>query len=456
MKRKLLLAFIAFGLLASSCKNKPNEEVKQTAVVEEKCTVKHLDWTRNAVIYEVNVRQYTKEGTFAAFRKHLPRLKELGVDVLWFMPIHPISKEKRKGTLGSYYAVADYKGINPEFGTHEDFKKLVDEAHEMGFKVIIDWVANHTGWDNKWITEHPEWYVKDSTGVIVSPYDWTDTAELDYNNTDMREAMTDALLYWVKNFGIDGYRCDMAHEVPTEFWNDARKKLDEIKPIFMLAESEEPELLEHAFDVNYAWELMHLMNDVAKGGKTANDIYNYALKQDTLICPDAYKLNLITNHDENSWNGTEYERLGKGVNTFAVLTYTLNGMPLIYTGQEVGLKKRLEFFEKDVVLSWKDNETTTFYKKLNELKHTHPALRAGEKGGKIVRINTSENDKLLVFSREKAGKEILVMLNLTDKPVTFTSSDVSNDQEYTDYFNGKNISELPTSLKAWEYKILVK
>jgi len=455
MKKNLILALIAFGLLGYSCNNKPKQETAE-APKDEKCTVKHLDWTRNAVVYEVNVRQYTKEGTFAAFETHLPRLKELGVDVLWFMPIHPISKEKRKGTLGSYYSIADYKGVNPEFGTHEDFKRIVDKAHELGMKVILDWVANHTGWDNKWITEHPEWYVKDSTGVIVSPYDWTDTAELDYSNNDMRNAMTDALTYWVKEFDIDGYRCDMAHEVPTDFWNDTRKKLDAVKPMFMLAESEAPDLMEHAFDANYSWELMHIMNDVAIGVKNADDIYNYVQKLDTVFCPDTYKMNLITNHDENSWNGTEFERLGKGVNTFAVLTYTLNGMPLIYTGQEVGMNKVLEFFEKDFVPSWTENATTTFYKKLNELKHTHPALLAGEQGGAVKRFTTSDSKNLFIFSREKAGKEVFVMLNLSNKPVTFTSNEAMKGKTYTDYFSGETITEIPSSLKAWEYRILVK
>ena len=214
---------------------------------------------------EVNVRQYTKEGTFAAFEQHLPRLKELGVDVLWFMPIHPISEKNRKGTLGSYYAVKDYKGINPEYGTKEDFKRLVDKAHEAGFKVILDWVANHTGCDNVWLSDHPDWYVKDEAGNPKSPYDWTDTYELNYDNKDMRAAMTDALKYWVTDFNIDGYRCDMAHEVPTDFWNDVRPALDSIKPVFMLAESENYDLLEHAFDANYSWELMHMMSDVNKG-----------------------------------------------------------------------------------------------------------------------------------------------------------------------------------------------
>ena len=453
MRNKLLFVVALIALMSYSCKQKP-----QTAIDEpqEKCTVQHLDWTRNAVIYEVNVRQYTKEGTFAAFEQHLPRLKELGVDVLWFMPIHPISEKNRKGTLGSYYAVKDYKGINPEYGTKEDFKRLVDKAHEAGFKVILDWVANHTGCDNVWLSDHPDWYVKDEAGNPKSPYDWTDTYELNYDNKDMRAAMADALKYWVTDFNIDGYRCDMAHEVPTDFWNDVRPALDSIKPVFMLAESENYDLLEHAFDANYSWELMHMMSDVNKGTKTAEDIQAYVQKLDSLMCPDGYKMNFLTNHDENSWNGTEFERYGKGVETFAVLTYTLNGMPMIYTGQEVGMKKRLSFFEKDVVPSWTANATTAFYKKLNELKHTHPALRAGEIGGKLRFYTSSASKDILIYSREAAGKEIMVMLNLSGKNVTYQSNDALNRDNYVDYFSGKKVDKLPNTLKAWEYRVFTR
>ena len=452
MKNKLLLISCLAIIIGWSCGEK-----KQTAEEPlEKCSVKHLDWTRTAVIYEVNIRQYTKEGTFAAFEEHLPRLKELGVDVLWLMPVHPISEKNRKGTLGSYYAVKDYKEVNPEFGTKEDLKRLIDKAHETGFKVIFDWVANHTGCDNVWITEHPDWYVKDEAGNFKSPYDWTDTYELDYDKPEMRTAMTDALKYWVTEFGIDGYRCDMAHEVPTDFWNGIRKTLDSIKPVFMLAESENYDLLDNAFDANYSWELMHMMADVNKGEKTADDIAAYIQKLDTIKCPDGYKMNFLTNHDENSWNGTEFERYGKGVEAFAVLTYTINGMPMIYTGQEVGMKKRLSFFEKDMVPSWTENATTKFYKKLNELKHTHPALRAGEMGGEFRRYSTNYGKELLIFSREKAGKEIMVMLNLSGKSLTYASNDALGRSGYVDYFTGKTVGNLPKTLKAWEYRVFTR
>ncbi len=448
-KNGLLFFITVLILTAYSCQPKTGSQ-------SEKCSVKHLEWTRNAVIYEVNVRQYTPEGTFSAFQSYLPQLKELGVDVLWFMPIHPISEKNRKGTLGSYYAVTDYKGVNPEFGTQEDFKQLVEKAHELGFKVIIDWVANHTGRDNNWIASKPEYFVTDSTGNPVSPYDWTDVAKLNYENKEMRKAMIDAMKYWLTDFDIDGFRCDVAHEVPVDFWNDARVELDKVKPIFMLAEAEKAELLNHAFDVDYAWELMHIMNEVAKGAKNANDINHYLLKNDTLLCPDAFKMNFITNHDENSWNGTEYERYGDAVKTFAVLTYTLNGMPLIYTGQEVGLKKRLEFFERDPISSWDKNETFTFYQRLNELKHNQKVLKAGIDGGKTNRIKTSADDKLFIFSRTNDSDEIIVLLNLSGVDVSFSIENKLTETTYTEYFSGKESTSLPESLKPWEYQILIK
>lgn len=453
MNKKLLLAIAVLALIGYSCGSKPTESNEP----QEKCTVVHPDWVRKSVIYEVNVRQYTKEGTFAAFENHLPRLKELGVDILWFMPVHPISEKNRKGTLGSYYAVSDYKGINPEFGTKEDFKRMVDKAHEMGFKVILDWVANHTGCDHIWTAEHPDWYVKDDAGNFLSPHDWTDTYELDYGNTDMRAAMLDAMKYWITDFGIDGYRCDVASEVPTDFWNDVRASLDSIKPLFMLAEAETADLMDHAFNANYSWELMHIMNDVYKGDKNAEDIAAYVekLATDTTLCPDIIKMNFITNHDENSWNGTEFERYGKGAEAFAVLTYTLNGMPLIYTGQEVGMKKRLSFFDKDMVPSWTENSTTNFYKKMNELKHTNLALLAGE-GGVYRRYQTSANKELLVFSREQGGRHMLVMINFSPNNISYSSNDAFGKGSYTDFFSGKTVDNLPGALKAWEYKILLR
>lgn len=444
----LTVIFTAFFIV--SCNKTAKNTIEQKPVV-------HPDWTRSAVIYEVNVRQYTKEGTFLAFEKYLPQLKDLGVDVLWFMPIHPISELNRKGTLGSYYAVKDYKAVNPEFGTADEFKTLVAKAHEMGFKVIIDWVANHTGCDNVWLYSHKDWYMLDSAGNPTSPYDWTDTYELNYKNGAMRAAMTDAMKFWITDFDIDGFRCDVAGEVPASFWDSTRAVLESIKPVFMLAEAEIPELLKNAFDMDYAWNLLHLMNDVAQKNSSVQTIRNYLRKNDSTLPEDAYKMNFITNHDENSWNGTEYERYNNGTKAFAILTYTLPGMPLIYTGQEIGLNRRLQFFEKDPV-SWSKNSTFAFYKKLNELKHTHPALKAGSQGGEIKMFNrVGAAEDILIFSRFKEGKEIVVALNLSSKTHNVYTNDVFPKEEFTEYFTGKKSPiTFPINLSPWEYRIWVR
>lgn len=448
-KMYYLILFIAVAALVS-CTAKKN--VKADALTE---STPHLEWTRNAVIYEVNLRQYTTRGTLKAFEEQLPQLKELGVDILWFMPVYPVSELNRKGTLGSYYAVRNYKDINPEYGTLADFKQMVDKAHKLGFKVILDWVANHTGCDNVWIKEHPDWYLKDSLGKFIAPFDWTDVYKLDYSKKEMRAAMLDALKFWVKEYDVDGFRCDVAFQVPTDFWENARPELEAIKPVFMLAEAETPELTRKAFDMDYDWKLHALMNKIAKGEKNAKDLDLYLAEMDTLYAPDVYKMEFVTNHDENTWNGSEYERMGDGVKAFAVLTYTLKGMPLIYTGQEVGMKKRLEFFEKDTVPSWTKNETFAFYQKMNALKHSQPALAAGDKGGKLIRYQT-ESPETFVYERNlSSSSQVLVYLNLSSKPVQLKFKDKAPNGEYTDYFKGKN-TPLPTSLGAWEYKIFIR
>ncbi|MFO7723570.1 MAG: alpha-amylase family glycosyl hydrolase [Bacteroidales bacterium] len=274
----------------------------------------HEVWSKDAVIYEVNIRQYTEEGTFNAFLPHIPRLKEMGVDILWLMPVHPVGVLNRKGSLGSYYAVRDYRGVNPEFGTMDDLKNLVQQAHALGMKVILDWVANHTAWDHVWTETNPEYFEKDKKGGFISPYDWTDVIALDYSNDAMRDSMIEALKFWVRVADVDGYRCDVAGMVPTDFWDDARKALEEIKPVFMLAEDEDnPDLLREAFDMNYTWKVHHLMTRIVKGESPASEFWTHFAWNDSVFNPGVYRMNFITNHDENSWNGTEFERMGDGV-----------------------------------------------------------------------------------------------------------------------------------------------
>ncbi len=436
-------------------------------------TVKHPEWSRNAVIYEVNLRQYTDSGSINAFAEQLPRLKELGVDILWFMPIFPISEDGRKGTLGSYYAVKDYKAFNPEFGTLDQFKEVVKKAHDMGMKVILDWVPNHSGRDNAWVTEHPDWYEKNENGEMYGPYDWTDVYVFDYSNPEMRAAMVDAFKFWLTEVGVDGFRCDVAMEVPTDFWDETRPKLEAVKPdLFMLAEASEPELEKHAFDMAYNWPMKDLFSEIAatSGQYTFKDDKGemkkfpkkYAVDIDSLLAEqaatypgDSYMMNMITNHDLNSWEGTEFQRLGQLVDAFAVLSYTLPGMPLIYTGQETGLNRALEFFEKDVPPTWEPrNQYFVFYQKLNELKHTQEALNAGNAGGEIVRYPTKSDD-LYIFSREKNGSKVVTMVNLgADPQAVEYVKDAVNVDGMIDWFSGSEEAN-PTELAPGEYRVFV-
>jgi glycosidase len=418
-----------------------------------------VEYSRNAVLYEVNIRQYTPEGTFNAFAAHLPYLKELGVDIIWLMPIHPISELNRKGELGSYYAVQDYTAVNPEFGTMDDFKALVKQTHDLGMHIIIDWVANHTGCDHAWVTDHPSWYDYDTYGQLVSPMDWTDTYSLNYDNKDMQKAMIDAMKFWVEEVGIDGYRCDVASMVPTDFWSDVRQELDEIKPVFMLAESSEPDLTLCAFDMVYNWPAMFLFEEVVKGKKTADKLADLITNQQRKFPHDTYFMNHVTNHDRNTWDGTEFERLGAGVEAFVALTYVMPGMPLIYTGQEVGLQDRIPFFTKYGGYSQEKNNVYQFYAGLNQLKHEQPALKAGSEGGKWKVYSTTANDKVLFCGRELKGKDVLYLANLSNEEVVIDITDSFPDGEYIDHFTGavgvwkKGMSML---ISPWQYCILIR
>jgi 1,4-alpha-glucan branching enzyme len=447
MKKLFILTLAVFVF---ACQPTPQKEVK----------VGHgPDWVKNSVLYEVNIRQYTPEGTFKAFEAHLPRLKELGVDILWIMPINPISVKNRKGSLGSYYSVKDYKAVNPEFGTMADFKELVNKAHALGFKVIVDWVANHTGWDNQWITDHPEWYTKDSLGNIIPPNpDWSDIADLNFDSQPMRHAMINAMKFWVKEANVDGYRCDVAWGVPQDFWEAATASLDSIKPVYMLAEDEDhPDFLKKAFESNYAWKLHHILNEVAQGKKTAADIQKYYTDSVSKYAAGSFPMVFITNHDENSWSGSEYERMGDAVKALATFTFVTEGIPLIYSGQEAGLKKRLLFFEKDTI-NWKNLEMQKFYEQLVDLKKDNPALWDGAVGAPIKFIETSAPQQVLAFEREKDINGVLAVFNLSAQPVEATLKPTLAG-DFKEYFSGeKKTLEKGSSVKLekWGYKVFVR
>ncbi|NDL67142.1 alpha-amylase family glycosyl hydrolase [Anaerotalea alkaliphila] len=389
--------------------------------VKDKPRFEHAHWTWNANIYEVNIRQYTPEGTFRAFQEHLPRLKEMGVDILWLMPIQPIGRKNRKGTLGSNYSVMDYKACNPEFGTLEEFKALVDAAHGMGMRILLDWVANHTAWDHVWTTLHPEWYLKDDKGEIHSyVYDngkeleyWTDVVGLDYGNPEVWDAMEDALQYWIRETDIDGYRCDVAGLLPTGFWERAREKMEEIKKVFLLAEWSTVELHEKAFDMTYDWGIYDRMGEIAKGEATALDLKAYTEKALAAYPEDAYRMVFTSNHDKNAWEDSDLEMYGDRFRTFAALAAVLPGMPLIYGGQESGLDKRISFFEKDPI-DWKDYEHAEFYKGLLQLKRGNQALWNGQYGGDMEVLDCSGKD-VFAFQRTKGSNRVTAVFNLSDR-----------------------------------------
>ena len=371
--KKIILLLSAAVLLLAACTSSSNKKECQ-----------HAEWTKGSTVYELNVRQFTQEGTFEAAVQYLPIIKNMGIDILWVMPVYPIGELNRKGTLGSYYAIKDYCAVNPEFGTMNDFDQFLKVAHEMGFKVILDWVANHTSPDHPWVTEKPaDWYVRDEQGNIVIEYDWTDIAKLNYENQDMRAEMEKCMNFWVDK-GVDGFRCDVAYQVPQDFWTGVISRMKAKNPdLYFLAEGEEAWLHDAGFDATYWWKLHHVMNDIAQGKAGKTELLDVVNESRRDYPSNAYRLAFITNHDENSWNGTEFERLGDAWRAFMVLSCTLPGaQPLIYTGQELGNQKRFQFFEKDPLPAehWTNvqniEEIYGFYFNLLRFYHQHPCVQA--------------------------------------------------------------------------------
>ena len=473
MKKILFLALVIITFI--SCKTD-----KETDKPVEKLAAFSNESAENAVIYEANIRQYSPEGTFEAFTKDIPELKKLGVKVIWVMPIQPISMTKRKATdgrvvteiedekerakyLGSYYSISDYRGINPEMGSKADFQNLIDTAHENGIYVILDWVANHTGWDHKWIQTNPEYYQKNAKGEVtdsITPetgesWGWTYVAHLDYSNPKLHEVMKEEMMYWVNELNIDGFRCDVADNVPTSFWEYAVPKLCEAKPLFMLMESNKEYLLkDNLFDMGYGWEAHHVMNDINKGTKTVADLDSVFNKIKKEYEPTAYFMNFTSNHDENSWNGTEYERMGDGVEAFTALTYAMPGMPLIYTGQEYELKRRLKFFEKDSIPKTK-GKMFALYEKLGTLKNNNTALHGAKNPATFSKIQTSNNKMIMAFSRENKKDKVVYIGNLSKENVEFT---LPLDGTFTNYLTNEKVTFTKGqkhSFKPWEYYILI-
>lgn len=415
-----------------------------------------VKWSRNLTIYEVNLRQYTASGTFREFATHLPRLQKLGVGILWFMPIQPAGIEKRKGTRGSYYCISDYMSVDPAYGTLGEFKELVSAIHQMGMHVILDWVAIHTSWDHQLTKTNPEFYKLDDKGAFKPPVtDWSDVIHLNYDNPAVAQYMIKAMQFWLHETDIDGFRCDMANLVPLSFWQNARMELERIKPIFMLAEAEQRELLSGAFDAIYNWRLFHTFNRIASGENSSWDLYSMLNYEIYAFPSSAYQMLFISNHDENSWNGSELERLGQGLEAFAVLYFTLTGIPMIYSGQEAGLSKRLLFFDKDEI-EWKEDKMFPLYQKLISLKKRNRALWSGPYGGVLRRIETRNSGNVFAFMREVAGNKVIVMLNLS-KHEQFAHLSVDNlPGYYKDIFADTQVELFDNHyfvLKPWEYRV---
>ncbi len=446
------------------------------------------DWCRWSNIYEVNLRQYTPEGTFAAFRNHLPRLRDMAVDILWFMPLQPISRERRKGPMGSPYALSDYLSINPDFGTFTEFCQLVAEIHRFGMRVILDWVPNHTGWDHTWIREHPNWYLRGEDGEITDPvnpgtgesWGWTDVAALDYGNPEMRRAMVAAMAYWVRETGIDGFRVDVAHGVPASFWEECMGSLYAIRPLFMLAEAEDPGLVNPGFfTADYGWDMHHLFNEIAKslggaaGGRQLEQGNLPASPgEDSTATADALeidrqlsrqaeryrrglKMYFTSNHDENAWAGTEFRRMGAAHRVFAVLAATLPGIPLVYSGQEAAMDHQLAFFDKDEI-PWGDYPYTDFYRSLNELRHRNRALWNTGDNGRLYKIPTGADRWVYAFTRAFETDRIVVVLNLSAAPREAILGGRGYAGEYSRIFSGQREKLGPGDtlvLEPLEYRV---
>ncbi len=457
----LLISIIIFAL-SFSCVNQPFDSQDRSDTVDTKGAVEHPSWSRNAVIYELNVRQFTSSGTINGVHRHLLRLYKLGIDILWFMPIQPIGEKNKKGKTGSYYSVKDYRKVNPDFGSMDAFKTLVDSIHSAGMHVIIDWVPAHSSRDNQLTEEHPEWYKKDASGNFISPHDRKDVVQFDFENEDLRMYMIDAMKFWINETNIDGFHCDAAHMVPVDFWNQLRDELELAfdKEIFLVAESDQPELHDEAFDMTYGLKFYHLMNEIVRGNQTALDIDKYVEYVDSAFLPDAYIMQFTSNHTENSVNGPATERLGDGAKTFAVLAGTVPDMLLIYNGQEVGLNKRLKFFEKDSI-NWVDtSDFIPFYTLLIDLKHRNKALWNGEAGGGIVRVNTAHDEDVYAFYRESQGDLAFVALNLSDKERVIKVKEKKLYGNYIETFSRLikifDSSNDTINLEPWEYLVFEK
>jgi glycosidase len=423
-------------------------------------TLEHPPWCKHAVMYQINTRQFTQEGTFNGIHQHLPRLKDLGVDIIYLMPVNPIGEVNRKGSLGSPYAVQNYFEVNAEFGTLADFKALVDAIHAQGMYVILDWVANHSAWDNVLVKQHPEWYSSDHQGEFhPTPWwDWDDIIDFDYSQAGLREYMAAAMRYWVSETDIDGYRCDVGGMVPTDFWVTVRHELEQIKPVLMLAEWETRDMHYAAFDMTYAWTWNEVMHAICMGHGKIEKLFKYYSWHEKSYPRDAIKMTFVSNHDKNAWDGTEFEQFGKGLKCALVLSFTGDGMPLIYNGQEVASPKRLAFFERDPI-DWREHAIGDFYQKLIALKKSKSALANGQWGAIMRHVPNSAPSAILSFVRLDENGGVFVMLNLSEQHLTVKFSGSLQHGYYHDYCDQQAVdvdADFAVEIAPWDYRVWVK
>ena len=477
MKKTVIILMAIISLV--SCKNEKETQIEEVTV-ETQSEIQPIndDVLESAVIYEANIRQYSEAGTFDEFTKDIPQLRDLGVKIIWLMPINPISETKRKATggdfaykiedeaerakmLGSYYAVSDYTKVNPEFGTIEDFRDLVKTAHDNGIYVILDWVPNHTGWDHVWIKDHPEYYVTNDKGEITDPLNpdgtskgWGDVAQLDYTNMDMQNEMIDDMMYWVKEEKVDGFRCDHIEPTPVDFWQRAIAKLRAERAVFMLGENDDPKFMKGSdlFEMEYGWKFHHLMKDIVKGEKSTKEFDSLMQFIGSHYEKDDIIMNFVTNHDENSWNGVVTDRYGDASESILAMSYAIPGMPLIYSGQEYDLSHQLKFFEKDQIPKAK-GKVWPVLEKLGALKNANPALHGGKNPADYERIDTG-NENVLSFKRSKDGNEIIYIGNFSNEKQKIN---LVQEGKYSNYMSNSEVdTNTIIELEPWDYKLLIK
>jgi len=444
-------ALLAAALIAAPALAQPDYTPQPLAEVE------NAEWTRDAVLYQLNTRQFTAEGTFAAAQAHLPRLADMGVDIIWLMPIHPIGAANRKGSLGSPYAVRDYRAVNPELGSEAEFRAFVDEAHRLGLKVILDWVANHSAYDNPLTASHPEWYTRSPEGALMSPVgtDWSDVADFDYSQPGLRQYMTESLVYWVREFGVDGYRADVAGYVPLDFWETARAELGKIKPVFMLAEAEHRDLHASAFDASYAWKWKEAMQRIAADGSGAGAIRSYYAEQSETWPHAAMRMTYTDNHDQNSWDGVAADIYGPAYEAAIALSFVGSGLPLIYNGQEADLDRQLAFFEKDPI-RWGPGRHDRLLRQLIAIKTQARVLHNGRFGAGMVEVPSDATEDIFAFTRGQPGERVFAVFNLSPRAHAVRFDHARHHGRYADALSGEAAGfagNETLDLAPWGYRI---